>query len=275
MEPVRRIETGAPGRRVVWHVAGNGPILVLLHGGYGSWTHWIRNIWPLAQHMRVLAPDTPGLGDSDMVEPLTLETLAAPICAGLEEIVGTGQRINIAGFSFGATVAAGMLNLIGPSVDRLIVLGGGGLGVKRSQMAELESWRHLADEAAIRAVHRRNLALLMLHDHDAIDEAAVDYQRENTRRARVQSRGFSGTDSLRRALVGFGGEVHGIWGEEDATARDGLAAREAVLKSADPDGQFLVVPKAGHWVQYEAAAVVNAALIAWTKGAPRSSARNT
>lgn len=270
VEPVRRIETGKPGQRVVWQVAGSGPVLVLLHGGYGSWTHWARNIAPLARHMRVLAPDTPGLGDSDMVDPLTIEALAGPICAGLEEILGKGQRINIAGFSFGAVVAGGMLNLIGTSVDRLVVVGGGGLGVKRAQMAELESWRHLTDEAEIRAAHKRNLALLMLHNPDAIDEAAIDYQWENTRRGRIQSRSFSGTDSLRRALAGFGGEVHGIWGEYDPTARDNLADREAVLKSAAPEGQFLIVPNAGHWVQYEAADYVNAALVRLMQAVPRS-----
>ena len=43
---------------------GSGPPLVLLHGGYGSWMHWIRNVGPLARQFTVIAPDMPGLGDS-------------------------------------------------------------------------------------------------------------------------------------------------------------------------------------------------------------------
>ena len=56
------------GGRMMWHVWGEGsgkPILLLFHGGSGSWIHWIRNVQPLAQHFTVYAADLPGLGDSD------------------------------------------------------------------------------------------------------------------------------------------------------------------------------------------------------------------
>src|SRR5438552_3230830 len=33
---------------MVWRIWGEGPPLVLLHGASGSWTHWIRNVLPLA-----------------------------------------------------------------------------------------------------------------------------------------------------------------------------------------------------------------------------------
>jgi len=40
---------------------------VLLHGGGGSWTHWVSNILPLVESgRRVLAVDLPGMGQSDM-----------------------------------------------------------------------------------------------------------------------------------------------------------------------------------------------------------------
>ena len=39
--------------------------MLLLHGGSGSWTHWLRNIQPLVDAGRqVLVPDLPGFGDS-------------------------------------------------------------------------------------------------------------------------------------------------------------------------------------------------------------------
>jgi pimeloyl-ACP methyl ester carboxylesterase len=42
---------------------GAGPTL-LLHGGTGSWTHWVRNIEPLARQFSVVVPDLPGMGES-------------------------------------------------------------------------------------------------------------------------------------------------------------------------------------------------------------------
>jgi len=70
---------------MVWHEWGEGPTVVLLHGGYGSWTHWIRNIDALAAEHRVIAADLPGLGDSAMPpEPFTPWSLAGILADGLD-----------------------------------------------------------------------------------------------------------------------------------------------------------------------------------------------
>src|SRR5439155_25324434 len=60
----QRFETPCGEGSMVWRSWGSGPPLVLLHGGYGSWSHWIRNVLPLSRHFRVIAPDLPGLGES-------------------------------------------------------------------------------------------------------------------------------------------------------------------------------------------------------------------
>src|SRR2546429_9864823 len=51
---------------MVWRIWGEGRPLVLLHGASCSWTHWIRNILPLARSVRVLAPAMPRFGDLDV-----------------------------------------------------------------------------------------------------------------------------------------------------------------------------------------------------------------
>ena len=85
---------------IVWRQWGAGPPLVLLHGGHGSWLHWIRNIPALADHFTVVAPDMPGLGDSALpIEPPTPEGLAAIIAAGLERILPPSANYDLAGFS--------------------------------------------------------------------------------------------------------------------------------------------------------------------------------
>src|SRR3546814_8575896 len=59
--------------RMSWRVWGDGPPLVLLHGDFGSWTHWLRNVSRLAAYFRVIVPDMPGYGDSDRSEEHTSE----------------------------------------------------------------------------------------------------------------------------------------------------------------------------------------------------------
>ena len=51
-----RIETPCGDGMMVWRRWGSGPPLVLLHGGYGSWMHWVRNVLPLAR--RLMRSDT-------------------------------------------------------------------------------------------------------------------------------------------------------------------------------------------------------------------------
>src|ERR1051325_7613012 len=56
-----RFATPCGDGTMAWRSWGQGAPLVLLHGGYGSWMHWIRNVPPLSRQFRVIAPDLPGL----------------------------------------------------------------------------------------------------------------------------------------------------------------------------------------------------------------------
>ena len=49
---------------LVWRIWGHGEPLVLLHGGTGSWMHWMRNIEDLSRDYMLLVPDIPGSGES-------------------------------------------------------------------------------------------------------------------------------------------------------------------------------------------------------------------
>src|ERR1700756_4044334 len=95
------IETPCGDGGMVWRVWGGGPPLLLLHGGYGSWMHWIRNVVPLSRRFTVAAPDLPGLGESATPpEPHTAEGLASIVVEGLEVVFPELGGLHIAGFSF-------------------------------------------------------------------------------------------------------------------------------------------------------------------------------
>jgi pimeloyl-ACP methyl ester carboxylesterase len=55
--------------------------------------------------------------------------------------------------------------------------------------------------------------------------------------------------------------MDGIWGACDAVSKERLPVLKELLKRVDPASQFVVVENAGHWVQYEAADVVNKTLV--------------
>ena len=57
-----RRTTSSDAGTVVWRIWGSGPPLVLLHGGTGSWMHWVRNIEDLSTSFTLIVPDLPGLG---------------------------------------------------------------------------------------------------------------------------------------------------------------------------------------------------------------------
>ena len=80
---------------MVWRVWGGGPPLVLLHGGTGSWMHWIRNIEELARDFTVVAPDIPGSGESASPEvPISADRIGATMAGGLAAIIGTRTNLN-------------------------------------------------------------------------------------------------------------------------------------------------------------------------------------
>jgi len=54
-----------------YNEAGEGPVLVMLHGGgpgASSWSNFKQNLSGLSQHFRVLLVDQPGYGGSDKPE---------------------------------------------------------------------------------------------------------------------------------------------------------------------------------------------------------------
>ena len=53
------------GRTVSYREAGEGPVLLLIHGMAGTSEGWDAVIGPLARHHTVIAPDFPGHGNSE------------------------------------------------------------------------------------------------------------------------------------------------------------------------------------------------------------------
>ena len=243
---------GAAGD-VVWHSWGRGEPLVLLHGGTGSWLHWVRNVEPLARDYTVLVPDLPGSGESaSPPPPISAESIARSISSGIAAIIGEQAPFCIAGFSMGGLIAGYVASQCAPRARVLVLVGSSGMEGPRSPMAPLVSWRRLATEEEKLATHRKNLSILMIHDPNRIDALAVHAQARNAVASRVRGKHVSNTGALSRCLPGFAGRIAGIWGEHDPTAAPHFDERRVRLNQFRRDASFELVPGVGHWVQYEA-----------------------
>jgi pimeloyl-ACP methyl ester carboxylesterase len=255
------IRTPSGDGTMVWRCWGEGPPVVLLHGGYGSWTHWLKTIDPLAERYRVIAADLPGLGDSAAPPaPIVPQALAAIIDRGLDDVLSPGTRFHLAGFSFGAMLGSFVAAARGRQLRSMTLVGSASMGLRRAPMQQMQPpRRHMsADETA--AMQRVNLGILMFHDKSRIDDLAVRLQCDNVARARVKSRGFAHMDLLRPVLPKIAAPLGGIWGERDITAYPWVEDRRDLLRQVQPDAFFAVVPGSGHWVMYEAADVFNRVL---------------
>jgi 2-hydroxy-6-oxonona-2,4-dienedioate hydrolase len=251
-----------PGGTVIWRVWGNsGRPLVLLHGASGAWTHWIRNIPALSERARVIAPDMPGFGMSDLVpETHTADALADLVAEGIGEVVPDGEEFDLAGFSFGGIIGGLVAARLGTRVRTLVLLGPGGLGLPNSALPVLVAVQPGMTAEALRRVHRDNLRILMIADPEKVDELAVTLQIENLRRARFRSGKIPGSDALVRVLPAVRARIVTIWGERDAFSRGELETRRRVFAPFQSAADFHVIVGAGHWLPYEAPDEVNAIL---------------
>lgn len=259
------------GRRVCWRCFGVGEPLVLLHGGHGSWLHWLRNIEALAAHHAVWLPDLPGYGDSD--EPVPgggLPSLLDPTIATLNRLVGADTPVDLVGFSFGGLVAA-HLAAQRPQVRRLALLGPVGHQGRRRPRGELRSWKvaaQSADAGALDEIMRHNLAIHMLHTAaQDIDPLAVHIHTEACRPTRFRSKEISQGGGLMAALAQRRGPSLLAWGEHDVTAEPEVIAR--ALSDRLPACRTHFIEGAGHWVQFERADDINHLLLAWLSADPK------
>lgn len=252
------------GTEIVWRQFGRGAPLVLVHGGHGSWMHWVRNIDALGASHTLWIPDMPGFGDSaslagDPHAPDRLDRLVGTLARSAGHLLGTSSPFSLAGFSFGGLVSAHLAAAM-PNVGKLALLGSGGHGGARRQPMQMVDWR-LDDRAERLAALRHNLAALMLHDPANIDALAMAVHERSCTATRFRSRAISRGPLLAPAVAAYGGPTLLVWGEHDVTADPVVAGRDAAGDA--PNCDWCLVPGGGHWVQYERPDDVNRLLLQW------------
>jgi len=115
------------GHRAIYHMAGSGPPVVLIHGMVNSSRHWRSVALSLADRHTVIAPDLIGHGDS--ATPRGDYSLGAHASSIRDLLAVLGiDRATIVGHSLGGGVAMQFFYQFPQRTERLVLVSSGGLG---------------------------------------------------------------------------------------------------------------------------------------------------
>jgi pimeloyl-ACP methyl ester carboxylesterase len=149
MEPTFARTSRKSSAGLHFHDFGDGPPLVLLHGsgpGVSGWTNFADNLATFGPRFRCLVVDMPGYGGSYIPDELDrpYPALAAPAVIELLDELGVGQA-HFLGNSMGAGVVAQLALLAPERVDRLVLMGPGGIGLSVLAPSPSEGIKRLMD----------------------------------------------------------------------------------------------------------------------------------
>tara|TARA_B100001057_G_scaffold69936_1_gene63832 strand:+ start:2968 stop:3810 length:843 start_codon:yes stop_codon:yes gene_type:complete len=228
-----------------------GPILVMLHGGYGSWMHWLNNVSELCKNFRIVVPDMPGFGESELLPYLpSLDQYAQILVDALDELLPE-EQYSLVGFSFGSAIGSHMMKFAGDKVKRLTLVGYNRTGNMPFKRPKMKSWRDVSSKEELFAAQRFNLSVMMLHKEEKIDDLAITVQTLNTRGGKVRSLDIVATHDLPSRLLEVNKPIDIIWGEFDVTLINGIDNAQKRMKELIPDVECHVINNTGHWVQFE------------------------
>jgi pimeloyl-ACP methyl ester carboxylesterase len=261
-EKAEHLQSACGAGHIAWRHWGRGPELLLMHGGSGSWLHWLPSIPALAERFSVWVPDMPGFGESDMPpEPVSFEAYCDIIRDGFLSLRRDQEPIDMAGFSLGSSVAVRLARTL--PVRNLVLSGANFQVLTQRPRRDLVSLRRIADpdERARGLLH--NLRTMMIAHAEHVDTAALHLYDVDVRRRRLPRPALNNwgviTGELPSVKVSRG--VYALSGEDDQVIGGGAEVQRQALAKLRPDARYDTVARAGHWVMYEGGRAYSDALL--------------
>jgi pimeloyl-ACP methyl ester carboxylesterase len=252
--------TGAPGQQITWAEWGpaDAPVLVMLHGAYGSWPHFVRNIEAFASTNRILVPDQPGFGASDLPKDLSIAAVGRAVAQGLDDLIGRDTRYRVFGFSFGGSTGGRLMAEHRDRISHALLVAPA--GISRGAKPDMRGVRNRRG-TDLRDALAFNLRSIMFARDDSVTPQSIAVQHLGSSAARLRVERLDWGPGMRDVLVDFPGHVSLAWGRQDAFIPEGETPdRAQIVTGWNPQADTHWLENTGHWAPYEAADEVNAIL---------------
>lgn len=251
--------------RVHYHEAGQGPILLCIHGGAPGafgWGNFGRNMEELARHFRVIIVDLPGYGKSDKPDMTTgRNAMYAQAMVALLNSLGI-EQVNVLGMATGGAVAIRLAVEHRQVVDRLILVSSAGgqtmFGLDRQVTA---SQIYYGGEGPSLEKMRDYLSQL-LHDPSLITDEVLRERYDASVEPDFMERAPEGRtparhtpEDLWKRLDEIRAQTLIVWGREN---RAQSFEKGVFMLSRIPHAQLHVFGECGLWVPFEKTAEFNA-----------------
>ncbi len=261
----RRCSVSLHGHEVCYRIAGEGPVILLVHGITSDSRTWERVMPGLAREHTVIAPDLPGHGCSE--KPRGDYSIGAHACCLRDLLVALGHdRCTLVGHSLGGGIAMQFTYQFPEMSERLVLVDSGGLGKEVSTLLRAASLpgselvlpllaaSRLLDAGARVGGLLGRFGLRLGTDleqiargHATLADAATRAAFLHTLRA-VVDHGGQRVDATDRLYLAAEMPFLLIWGERDSIipVSHGRAAHEAL-----PGSELAVLEGSGHFPQLD------------------------
>lgn len=262
---VRTVTIG--GYDLRYHEAGEGPVLVMLHGagpGASAWSNFQHNLPVYARSFRVIMVDQPGFGGTKFPPeyPSHYIVYTAKLLAELFDVLGI-DRAHVLGNSLGGAVAVRFAMDFPERADRLVLMGpGSALSLGLFAPRPSEGIRTLMNFFAPPGPSREKMAAFLkalVYDESLITEELIEQRYQAAIDPAVRDGMKVMGAANHKAEFARDGE---LWREADTVTHPTLITwgRDDRVQPLDgafvgfrrmPNARLYVFPNCGHWAQVE------------------------
>lgn len=271
-----QIKAGKSDFKIHYNEAGEGPVMIMLHGGgpgASGWSNYSRNIGHFVDAgYRVILMDQPGFNKSDprvLAEPRNVANAAA--VRGFMEALDI-KKASLVGNSMGGAASLTFAFTYPEHLEKLVLMGPGGLGTSIFVPMPLEGIKLLGNAFRNPSMEAlRRMLDVFVYDPKMLTEELIKGRFE----AMMRDDGLHLKNNVAGAIAGFNatpdltpqlGKIRAktlcTWGRDDrfVPLDHGLKVVWNI-----PDARLHVFSRCGHWAQWEHADEFNRLVLDFLK----------